>query len=152
MSLFSGSIIKQKSLAFLIPILAYFVSDLYLQITSGTGFYGISQLFVYGSMLLITALGSKLKQPKALNIFGFAISSSLIFFVLTNFGTWISNFALAPAARFYTTDMQGLSNCMIAGIPFYRATLLSDVVFSFVIFGSYYAVKSLSKTLKPSVN
>lgn len=51
-SLFSGVMIKNKTYAFLLPLLACLLSDIALQLfTTASGFYGISQYFVYAAMV-----------------------------------------------------------------------------------------------------
>ena len=57
-SLFSGAILKDKKLAFFMPLLAMFVSDIMLELFNiAPGFYGIGQVGNYASLLLVTALG-----------------------------------------------------------------------------------------------
>lgn len=138
MGLFGGATFKDKRLAFLLPLLGLFVSDLFFQLfTSIPGFYGVNQYFVYGAMLLVTLLGTRMGKPGLVKTGAFAIAGSLIFFLVSNFGMWAQQFAMPVDQRFYTTDFNGLQQTIIGGLPFYKYTLLGDLIFSAVLFGSY---------------
>src|ERR1700741_1304547 len=56
MALFGGESFANKKIAFLIPILAMFLSDCMLELISGIGFHGTIG-YVYASFVLITGIG-----------------------------------------------------------------------------------------------
>jgi hypothetical protein len=58
-----------------------------------------------------------------------SILSAIMFFLVTNAGSWI--------ALDYDKSISGLINAYSAGIPFFRATLASQVLFSLGIFIVY---------------
>src|SRR5690606_21286202 len=89
MSIFSGAILKRQPIAFVLPLLAYLLSDVYMQVVHHNGFYGISQSFVYGGMLLVVLLGSYMKRKNIKNIAGFSIGGTLIFWVVSNLGVFL---------------------------------------------------------------
>jgi hypothetical protein len=60
--------------------------------------------------------------------------ASLVFFIVTNFGVWLSGW--------YGYTLEGLSACYIAAIPFYRNQVLGDVFFTALLFGADYLVKT----------
>lgn len=137
-SLFSGALLKNKVYAYLLPLSAYFLSDLFMQFFTGTpGFYGISQFFVYGAMIFVVLLGMKMKRPKALRILGFTIGGSCIFWLVSNFGVFI--------AGYYGFSFQGFIATYLMAIPFYTPTGTTmflnsfggDLLFSGVLFGLY---------------
>lgn len=145
-SLFSGVVFKNKPYAILLPLVAFLVSDIYIEITKGYGFYGVSQYFVYGSMLLIVLMGSLMKRINAVNVLGFSLAGSVLFFLLTNFGTWFAGYFATPEMpALYPMTFSGLMTCMEMGIPFYRNTLISDVLFSGVLFGAYALFSAFNK-------
>src|ERR1700731_1982869 len=81
-ALFGGATFSDKRLAFLVPLAALFASDLVL------GLYAHME-FQYVAFALIVLLGVWLQpRRKVLPIAGAAVASSVLFFVLTNFGTW----------------------------------------------------------------
>ena len=108
----------------ILPLAALFISDIFL------GFYsGI--VWVYGSVLLIVAIGLVIRRYKTVPVvFGATMAGSLLFFLITNFGVW-------QAGMFYTKDFTGLVECYTAAIPFYRNSLMGDLFYVAVMFGVY---------------
>ena len=49
--------------------------------------------------------------------------SSLIFFIISNFGVWTTG-------TFYEPNLKGLIYCYIMAIPFFTNTLLSTILFA----------------------
>lgn len=132
-SLFSGAILKDKKSAFAMPLLAMFVSDIMLELFNiAPGFYGIGQVGNYASLLLVTALGFGMKKINPINVVGYSIASSLLFFVLSN-----TNCFLFDNLNSYGTGILGWANCLVAGIPFVKNGLAIDLCFSSILFGSY---------------
>jgi hypothetical protein len=117
----------------ILPLAALLISDLFL------GFYaGIA--WVYGSFLLVVAIGLLIRKYKTIPVvFGATIVSSLLFFLITNFGVW-------QAGMFYTKNFTGLIECFVAAIPFYRNSIMGDLFYVAVMFGVYeMALKYLPK-------
>ena len=136
-ALFGGKYFNNKYLAYLLPLLALWISDILINnlilnnyfdgfILFYSGFY-----WQYGSFILITLIGRKtLKNFSFIRLLGISISSSLLFFVISNFGVWISS-------SFYSKDIFGIISCYVAAIPFYYGTLSGTIFYSFFLFGSY---------------
>jgi hypothetical protein len=123
-ALLGGAYFSDRWLAFLVPLSALFLSDLVL------GFYHHMEV-VYLSFVLIVAIGLWLqKRRTALPIAGAALASSVLFFVLTNFGVWVFDV-------FYPKTLGGLIACYIAAIPFFRNMLLGDLLYTAVLFGGF---------------
>lgn len=122
MALLSGAALPGAQ-AFAVPLAALVLSDAVL------GFYP-GWIWVYGSFILIVLIGMTLRARRtALRVGGAAIGSSILFFVVTNFGEW-----LGPL---YPHTLAGLRADFIAAIPFFRNTVLSDLVYSLAFFGIY---------------
>jgi hypothetical protein len=75
-----------------------------------------------------------LKEKKVGNIFFASVISSVSFFIITNFGTWLST-------PLYQKTGAGLAACYTAAIPFFHQTLLSDLFFVGMLFGLYHLAK-----------
>jgi hypothetical protein len=128
MALFGGAYFNKKWGAFLVPLAAMFITDLII------GFHA-TMWAVYLSFALIVVLGMvMIKQKKIGNIFFASVSASVLFFIITNFGVWIST-------PFYEKTGAGLAANYTAAIPFFHQTLLSDLFFVGVLFGLYYLVR-----------
>src|SRR3989344_1146957 len=122
-SLFAG-IYAPKKYAWLIVALVMVVSDLIL------GFHSVIP-WVYGSYLLIVLLGILVRKKVNLGtILASSLFASVIFFVVTNFGVWVSG-------GMYTRDLQGLVECFTLAIPFFRGTLSGDIFYSLVLFTAF---------------
>jgi hypothetical protein len=143
-SLFSGAILKNKAYAYILPLAAYFISDLYLELVHHNGFYGISQSFVYGGMALVVLLGTFMKKVNVLKVVGFSIGGSLLFWIVSNFGVFLGGY--------WGTGLQGLATTYLMALPFYTKDGVStelffnafagDLIFSGVLFGAYAVLKN----------
>jgi hypothetical protein len=139
-AVFGGSVIKDKKLALLLPLVALLLSDVCLQLfTSTKGFYGTTQLFVYGAFILITLLATFIRKTSVANIAFAAVWSGLIFFVISNFGVWLSSTT-------YAHNINGLIACNAAALPFYKNeifgnfllnSIMGNLFFSALLFGGY---------------
>lgn len=146
-SLFSGAVLKNKSYAYILPLAAYFISDLYIQLVHHNGFYGISQFFVYGGMALVVALGTFMKKISAFRVLGFTVGGSLLFWVISNFGVFLGGY--------WGAGLEGLSTTYLMALPFYTKegtnlffnSIIGDLIFSGVLFGAYALIKN--KVLAP---
>ncbi|MGJ7032084.1 DUF6580 family putative transport protein [Niabella hirudinis] len=150
-ALFGGATFDKKWQAYLVPLAAYFISDIFL--FNNAGYYTaylVSQLFVYGGMILVTMMGTTLKQPKALSVLGYTLSGSAIFWILSNFGVWVGNFFAAGTPN-YESGLS-LGYVYLRALPFYNelSTKLfagafgGDLFYSGILFGLYaLAQKSL---------
>ena len=137
-SLFSGAIIKDRKFAFAMPLVAMFASDILLEAFNiAPGFYGMGQIGNYASLLFITVLGFTMKKTNLLHITGYSIVSSLLFFVLSNTNCFFFDFDYT-----YGHGLSGWANCLAAGIPFVKNSVITDLCFSTVIFTTYaFAIK-----------
>lgn len=117
--LFSGARISGKA-KYIIPFVVMIISDLFL------GFHA-TMPFVYGALILAIFIGKYIKKTSFNPIFFSSILSSILFFIITNFGVWAME-------QMYTKDINGLINAYIMGIPFFRNTLFSDLLYSFILF------------------
>ena len=145
-ALFAGVYLNKKY-AFIIPIIALIISDAII------GFYPYV-FWIYGTILLIALIGLWLKAnvqnagavKKVSYIAGTTVVSSLIFFIVTNFGVWTSG-------MFYEMNWSGLMQCYAMAIPFFRNSLMGDIVYVSAMFGIYELVtRSVKKdSLQQSV-
>ena len=120
-----GGVYLDKRYALLVPIAALLITDWII------GFYPIL-FFVYGSFVAIGFVGLWLKShKKPLPVFGATLLSSVLFFVVTNFGVWM----VGP--EMYPKTWGGLMECYVAAIPFFRNTVLGDLVYTGVLFGVF---------------
>ncbi len=135
-ALFGGAYLGRRS-AIALPLAAMFITDLFIGFDSIT-----SRLTVYGSFAAIGLIGMWLKNHKSFQTVTLAaISSSVLFFITTNLGVWIWS-------GMYAHTIAGLQTCFIAAIPFFRNTLMGDLVFTGAFFGGYELVSNFAMQKK----
>jgi hypothetical protein len=124
MALFSGAYLGRRAIAFAAPLGALLLSDLVL------GFYH-GQATVYFSVALIVMIGmAALTRVSAVRVGAAAIASSVLFFVITNFGVWLFS-------GFYPRTFVGLEACYVAAIPFFQNTVAGDLFYATLLFGGF---------------
>ncbi|MGD2053824.1 MAG: hypothetical protein PVG45_06920 [Gammaproteobacteria bacterium] len=124
MALFGGAYFSDKRVAFLVPFLALLLSDFLIGLHD-------TMIYVYAGFALTVVIGFWIRQKLNVSRIAFAvIVSSLLFFVISNFGAWLSS-GLYPM----TTD--GLMQAYIAAIPFFQNSLLGNMVFATLLFGGF---------------
>lgn len=135
--LFAGAILKDKRIAFLLPLLSLLISDVYIELfpinAQQRGFYGIEQFFVYGAMLLVTLVGMTMKKADAGRVLGYSLTGSVIFFIVSNFGSYVSGM--------YGYGMESLTTTYVMALPFFKNTLLGDLIGNTALFGGYYLLQ-----------
>lgn len=135
LALFSGAHFSGKK-AFIIPLMAMLVSDLFL------GFHS-TMIFVYLSFLLTILIGKKIKENyKPQKLLLAALGSSILFFIVTNFGVWL-------VGDWYPKTIKGLVESYTLAIPFFRNTVFGDLIYSFSFFYGYRLLNLLLGRLLP---
>ena len=150
LGLFGAAYFAKKWQAFLIPILAIFLSDLFINNVVLHQYYPNFTWFYegfywqYGSYLLITLIGILIfTTVNTSRIIGGALLSTILFFLISNFGTWASG-------AMYPKTLEGLAACYVAGIPFIKGTLMGTLFYSALMFGSFSFVQNQFPALKIS--
>jgi hypothetical protein len=124
MALFSGAYFGRRWLAFVAPLGAMLLSDAVL------GFYS-GFWITYLAVALIVLIGwLALSRVSTLRVAGAAVASSIIFFLVSNFGTW-------ALSGMYPHTASGLAACYVAAIPFFQNTLAGDLFYSTLLFGGF---------------
>ena len=137
MALFGGAQFSDKRLAFAVPFFALLFSDLVL------GFYpwwGI----VYAAYAAIVVIGIFIQQNRSMVSVGFAsLAASMVFFLVSNLAHFLT-------AGYFPMSLAGVMQCYIDGLPFFRNTLLSDLFYSALLFGTFYAAEKRFPALRES--
>jgi hypothetical protein len=124
MALFSGSMFRNRWIAFLLPLASLFAGDIFV------GFHKL-MLVVYVSFAVSVAIGRWLGQNRSLTRIGGAVFlGALQFFIVTNFALW-------AIESFYPRTAAGLAACFAAAVPFFWNTLAGDALYAGVLFGGY---------------
>ena len=124
LSLFAGARLRGWR-AYALPLALMAVTDPLV------GGYSTTTPFVYAAFLINVWVGSRFLRgtENPLRIGSAAAIGSLQFFLISNFGMWLTY----PAT--YAHTLSGLAACYTAAIPFYGRTLAADLTYSAVLFG-----------------
>lgn len=129
-SIFGGAILPRR-IGLWVPLAAMMASDIFL------GFHKLIPV-TWGCYLLIALASStwlrKLTLARGVLL---TVSSSVFFFVVTNFAVWVEG-------GLYAHTWAGLSQCYTMALPFFRNTLLSDMVYTASLFTVYAFARQLS--------
>jgi hypothetical protein len=130
MALFSGAYLGRRWLAFAAPLGAMLLSDAVI------GFYS-GMWVTYLAIALVALLGSLALEKRSAGRIGLAAAAgSLLFFALSNFGTW-------ALGSMYPHTAAGLVACYVAAIPFFQNTLAGDLFYATLLFGGFRIVELL---------
>lgn len=135
MALFGGAYLGRRGIAFVAPLAALLLSDLVL------GFYH-GMATVYATVALIVLIGWWVSSKRTpLRIGAAAIASSVVFFVITNFGMWLFS-------GIYPVTYAGLVACYTAAIPFFQNTVAGDLFYTVLLFGGFAVAQHLMPRLR----
>lgn len=150
MAIFGGAVIKDKRLAFVLPLLSMFISDLLYQalyingLSTIQGFYG-GQWINYMLFAGLTVFGFLIRKINLKNVLGFSISGSMLFFIVSNFLVWLGGGGLGRPKTF-----DGLVLCYGDALAFHKQYgliegfagnfLVGDIFWSLVLFGSFFFI------------
>lgn len=127
-ALFSGAHFTHKRDSIWVPLLAWFIGDIFI------GFHSL-QPIIYALVVLMAMAGWLLRgNVKFWNVLGLSVSGSLVFFIVTNFFVWLTS-------GIYEHTWNGFIQCYIMAIPFFHNSILGDLFFNFVFFGSVYVLE-----------
>lgn len=122
--LYSGFILPRRYI--ILPLIVLFFSDLII----GT-YQPYIMAAVYASYGLSMGLSFSLRKYYGWStILGASLAGSLAFFFVTNAAVWLWS-------GMYPVTGAGLITSYVAGLPFFRNTIISDLFFSGVFFGMY---------------
>ena len=116
---FSGFYFKNFILGSFIVVCSMFIADLFI------GFHD-TMFFTYISLVAAVSFGILIKNFKIVETIFAGLASSVSFFIITNFGSWLT-------LDMYEKNLSGLINSYILAIPFFHNTLLSTLTYLFLL-------------------
>ncbi len=122
-ALFAGAHLARRW-ALVLPLAIVAASDLAL------GWHSTVP-FTWSAFLMVGLLGRRLRvRVTPARVLGTAAAGSVLFFLWTNLGVWL-------AEDLYPRTAQGLWACYVAAVPFFRGTLLGDLIYTAVLFSAF---------------
>lgn len=135
-ALFGGAYFGKKYFAFIVPIIAMLLSDVVIGIHS-------NMIAVYVAFIITVFIGIAIKNKVNIgSVVVAALSSSILFFLITNFASWMTGLVGYPM------NFTGLMMAYEAGIPFFRNEIMGTLVYSGVLFGIFELAKAKIPALK----
>ncbi|HLG35650.1 MAG TPA: DUF6580 family putative transport protein [Bacteroidia bacterium] len=123
MALFAGSYFKNRKLAYAVPLITLLLTDLIL------GFHKV-MIPVYACFVFTVFLGTIISEKKnVLSVALTSITSSAVFFLVTNLPFWFGNS--------YPWNFAGAMESYTLALPFFRNSIIGDLVFNAVLFGGF---------------
>ncbi|MFL5788378.1 MAG: DUF6580 family putative transport protein [Flavisolibacter sp.] len=138
MAVFGAVVIKDKRLAFSIPLLSMFLSDVLFEILYRNGYvaYGgfyEGQIINYLLIAGITLMSFWARNKNWAGILATTIIAPSIYFLFSNLFTWLGGGGYNRPKTF-----NGLIMCYNDAVPFFRSGLINAIIFSAILFGGYY--------------
>jgi len=128
------------------PLVLLIASDLILDKFVYSYPYSWDLFLTWGWYAGMLGLGLALSNgTKWLRIIAAALTGSVTFFLVSNFGVW-------AATNMYAKSVAGLMACYAAAIPFFRHTLEGDLLYTVVMFGLPAAAAALAGNRAESRN
>ena len=123
-SVFSGIKFKSNLFSYFVPVLAMFLSDAIIGFHSGI-------YLTYATLIIAAAVSRRFN-----NINLAALSSSFLFFLITNFYVWV-------ISSTYSKTFIGIIECYTLAFPFFAMTLLSTFFFTYCLFYGFSYISSI---------
>lgn len=135
-ALFGGAYFTDRRLGIAIPLVAMIVADIVIATTLPAAWVRdwLGTVPAVYLCIALTAVGGFALRNKVnvTNVAIGAFASAVLFFIVTNFATWLAARAGAGSAC-----TEGLAACYVAGIPFFKGTLYGTLFWSAVLFGGF---------------
>ncbi len=135
LALFGGASLTDRRMAFVLPLGVMMISDIFL------GLHGALP-YVYACLAFNVLLGRWAGGSLSITrLVPAGLLGAVVFFVVTNFGHWLSYEALT---------WESLVNCYVQAIPFFGNSLAGDAFFGCVLFGSLALAQAYFPSLRPT--
>lgn len=129
-AVFAGMMLRNRALALAIPLAAMLLGDCLLG-----GYDWRVMGVVYAALALPAGLAIAARRSRtSFVIVPVVLSSSLIFFVTTNFAVW-------AWSGMYPRTISGLAHCYLAALPFFQNALSGDIFWSAALFGGWWLAR-----------
>lgn len=119
-ALMAGIFMQRKGLAIAVPLVALLITDVVI------GFHN-SMWAVYLGYTSMVLLAMWVQPKKRLSFVATSLLGSVIFYLISNFAVWIEGVL-------YPKTWEGLVQCYVMAVPFFRTEALSTVVIGLGLF------------------
>lgn len=135
MAVFGGSVIRDRRIAFAMPILSLLVSDAVYHVLYLNGLFGIPGLYSgqvsnYVLIGLLTIIGFFVRRDSLSQVLAGSVAAPLVYFLASNAMVWLGGDGFGRPRTF-----NGLLQCYADALPFLQTSLIGTLFFSALLFG-----------------
>jgi len=134
-----------RKLAMILIAISLLVTDYFLSVLKGYPLWGSWTFFTYSGFLIIGWIGNQyFKKKRSHDPYHFALFS---FTAIASIGFWLwSNLGVYLTSHLYPQNLQGLSDCYLAALPFLGLSLIGDLSWTLIINGLLSKINLTYKT------
>ncbi|MBK0379450.1 DUF6580 family putative transport protein [Mucilaginibacter segetis] len=141
-ALFGGAYFTDKWKAYLVPLLALFVSDIFINYlyTSKWVIYYSGSVWVYACFALMVLIGTFIKKVNVTNLAVASLASVAVHWLVMDL-PWLYG-------TLYPHTLAGYGQSLFNAIPFESNMVLGDLLFGTLLFGGFEFAKNKYTILK----
>lgn len=144
--LFGAARFMQGKLVWAVTLGSFLASDLLLGLMMGWNYAFYPTFYIiYAAFAVGILLGGRLRKTNSFAmIFGTGILAEVVFFLTTNFASWLAFHGQPPTN--YAFSFGGLLQAYYFGLPFFGRSLLSTLTYGTLLFGAWAWISQMAKT------
>jgi hypothetical protein len=144
MALFGGAYFTDKWKAYLVPLVALFISDIAINsmYAHKLVLWSSSSIFVYACFLLMTFVGTLMEKVNIVNLGIASLVTTTIHWLVIDL-PWLYG-------DLYPHTINGYIQSLMAALPFERNMLLGDLIYGIILFGGFELAKWRFTELQPA--
>jgi hypothetical protein len=119
---------RRVGTAWILPFAAVILSDFVIYHQWDGSFFRFGRLIDYSALALIGIMGRWSRMRGIGARIACVAMTPVVFYIISNFGVW----AVGDdgVSQLYPHTFGGLVSCYVAGVPFFRGTLIGDLLFA----------------------
>lgn len=139
--LLAGVVLRSRLLALCVPLFSLAISDAFIGVYN---YYIMAA--VYAAMCLPVLLATFLKKEISIpRLLGCSLAASVSFFLISNGAEW-------AFGSLYAHDAAGLERCFTMALPFFRNTLVGDLLWTSILFAAHGLVVNRLRVNSPDID
>lgn len=135
-ALFGGAYFNDKWKAYLVPLVALFLSDIAINYlyTGKLVLWYSSSIYMYACFAIMVLFGTLIKKVNVLNVFLASLASVTVHWLIMDL-PWLYG-------TLYPHTLAGYGQSLIAALPFEKNMVLGDAIYGAILFGGFELAKS----------